>query len=240
MAFSVAHDGLNVGSGNRCGHNPTQPNFLVQTHKANIPRILSRAIEVIEEYFPRLKEIAQLDTLNPHRKKRSERREAIIQAIKALLKYCDLVTLTVGIPTKSGRVGLTLARLHKETTLSWPRFKRAIADLRAAGFLSIAQPRMTNKAGQVRGVVGVKALSIRLFEALKLDFWLRRERDRASKRQRAKARAEGVTQRSFYHGASSARSAERTGGPLAPCAEVAPPTSWGAFKARAASRRPLS
>lgn len=235
MTLSQALDGLNAGSGNRCGHNPASPNFLVQSHAQKMPKILARSIEMVELYYSRLKELPQLDTLNPHRKKRSERREAVIQTLKALLKYMDLVTMTVGIPTKDGQVGLTLFRLHKETTISWPRFKRAIADLRAAGFLSVSQPRMTNAAGQVRGLVGIKAISSRLFEALKIDFWLRRERDRASKRQRAQANKAGVTQRSFYQRSNLPRAATR---PALPQGSGQP--SWAQFKATTAARQPLS
>lgn len=232
MTFSVAHDGLNVGSGNRCGHNPTAPRLLVRPHVQNMPKFIARSIDLVEHYYYRLKDLPQLDTLNPHRKKRSERREAIIQTLKALLKYMDLVTMTVGIPTKDGQVGLTLLRLHQETTISFPRFKRAIADLRAAGLLSISQPRMTNSAGQVRGLVGIKAISARLFEALKIDFWLRRERERASKRQRAKANKSGVTQRSFYQRQQAPRPAVRQ--------PSVPQNSWAQFKAAAAARQPLS
>lgn len=232
MAFSPVQDGLNVGSGNRCGHNPNKPKFLVQPHAQKAPKFIARARELVEHYYYRLKELPQLDTLNPHRKKRSERREAVIQTLKALLKYMDLVTMTVGVPTKDGQVGLTLLRLHKETTISWPRFKRAIADLRAAGLLSISQPRMTNSAGQVRGLVGIKAISARLFEALKIDFWLRRERERASKRQRAKANKAGVTQRSFYQRQQAPRPAVRQ--------PLVPQNSWAQFKATAAARQPLS
>ena len=232
MTFSVAHDGLNVGSGNRCGHNPTAPRFLVRPHVQNMPKFIARSIDLVEHYYYRLKDLPQLDTLNRHRKKRSERREAVIQTLKALLKYMDLVTMTVGIPTKDGQVGLTLLRLHQETTISFPRFKRAIADLRAAGLLSISQPRMTNSAGQVRGLVGIKAISARLFEALKIDFWLRRERERASKRQRAKANKSGVTQRSFYQRQQAPRPAVRQ--------PSVPQNSWAQFKAAAAARQPLS
>lgn len=240
MTLSPALDGLNVGSGNRCGHNPSNPNFLVKPHAQRMPKILARSIEMVELYYSRLKELPQLDTLNSHRKKRSERREALIQTLKALLKYTDLVTMTVGIPTKDGRIGLTLPQLRKETSISWPRFKRAIADLRAAGFLSISQPRMTNAAGQVRGLVGIKAISARLFAALKIDFWLRRERERASKRQRAKANKAGVTQRSFYQRSNPARATACPGTAQAPRGDAGQPTSWAQFKARTAARQPLS
>ena len=240
MTLSPAQDGLNVGSGNRCGHKPTSPSFLVRPHVQKMPKILARSRELVELYYSRLKELPQLDTLNPHRKKRSERREAVIQTLKALLKYMDLVTMTVGIPTKDGQVGLTLLRLHQEVSISWPRFKRAIADLRAAGFLSISQPRMTNSAGQVRGLVGIKAISSRLFEALKIDFWLRRERDRASKRQRAKANQAGVTQRSFYQRSKPPRPAMGTGRDMTATQGAGQPPSWAQFKASAAARQPLS
>ena len=232
MTFSVAHDGLNAGSGNRCGHNPTAPRFLVRPHVQNMPKFIARSIDLVEHYYYRLKDLPQLDTLNPHRKKRSERREAVIQTLKALLKYMDLVTMTVGIPTKDGQVGLTLLRLHQETTISFPLFKRAIADLQAARLLSISQPRMTNSAGQVRGLVGIKAISTRLFAAIKIDFWLRRERERASKRQRAKANKSGVTQRSFYQRQQAPRPAVRQ--------PSVPQNSWAQFKAAAAARQPLS
>lgn len=234
MTFSPVHDGLNVGSGNRCGHNPTAPRFLVQPHVQNMPKFIARSIDLVEHYYYRLKDLPQLDTLNPHRKKRSERRESIIQVLKVLLKYTDLVTLTVGVPTKDGRVGLSLKRLQGETTISWPRFKRAIADLQAARLLSISQPRMTNSAGQVRGLVGIKAISTRLFAALKIDFWLRRERERASKRQRAKASTSGAKQSSFYRL------------PSEPCKKpveapaVVEQLDWNQYRARAAAGKPFS
>lgn len=87
MTLSPAQDGLNVGSGNRCGHKPTSPSFLVRPHVQKMPRISLLDPVSWSSSILRLKELPQLDTLNPHRKRRSERREAVIQTLKALLKY---------------------------------------------------------------------------------------------------------------------------------------------------------
>lgn len=193
---------LHAGSGNRCGHHPEQPNFLTQRHSERMPLILQRAIERIPTLYSRELQIASLDTLNDSRRKRTERREAWVQTLKVLVKYLDLVTMTVCIPSDGGEIGLTLKRLHKETTISFSRFKRALADLRRAGLLTLRQPRTVTRAGEVRGLCAIKAVSVKLFAALKLNLALKKERDKASKRQRAKASKSGTTQRAFYQSPS--------------------------------------
>lgn len=216
MMISRAPVGLYVGSGNRCGHNPTQPNFLVQSHASNLPLFIQRSFQRVDEIYHRIVDALELDSLNECRKKRTERREAVVQALKVCLKYLDLVTLTICIPTDAGMVGLTLERLHKETTISWSRFKRAVADLRRAGWLVISQPRTTNRAGEVRGLVAIKALSSRLFKLLRLDLTLRREREKASKRQRVKASRQGKTQRAFYQRQRCATASAPVSAPVQP------------------------
>lgn len=200
--------GLYTGSGNRCGHQPENPNFLVQDHAGNLPKILQKAIDKTPRLYANMHWLNELNRLNQCRKKRSERREAHVQVICSLLKYLDLASLLVGMPTKTGFHSFTLRRLHKETTLSWPRYRRAFRDLCKAGLVTARQPRAVNRAGQVRGLAAVKCVSRRLFEALELNISLKFERNRAAKRARERAAAEGTTTTALYdhgHGSKPAR-----------------------------------
>lgn len=196
--MTILAPGLHVGSGNRCGHRPDTPNFLVQRHTEKLPLVLQRAYERVEDLYPRIATLAELDTLNPCRRKRSERRESHVQVLKALIKYLDLVTMTVCIPSDDGQIGMTLHRLWRETSISWSRFKRAISDFRRAGLMTISQPRTTTRAGDVRGLVAIKALSVKIFQAIRLNLALGRERRKASRRQQARAARAGKTQRAYY------------------------------------------
>ena len=82
---------VNLG-GNFCGHDPSDPilNTLnpVKTGKGGLPRVLSLCMERMDSYYARPSKV--LPTLNAangsQRQQRSERREACIRLLKALLK----------------------------------------------------------------------------------------------------------------------------------------------------------
>lgn len=135
----------NLG-GNFCGHDPRNPRFTLtrpaKTGKGGIPRVLTLCTERLQAYYdnPR-KLIPSLDLANgSERQQRSERWEACILLLTVLLKYTDLASLRVGIPTTDGFLSLTVDYIAKQTGMTLKRVERALADLKTSGLVSIAQP----------------------------------------------------------------------------------------------------
>lgn len=182
---------INSG-GNYCGHDPQAPQFVLtkpaKTGKGGLPAVIIRAMERVQQYYASPRRIfPSLDLVNGStRQQRSERREACICTLAALLKHTDLATLKVGIPTSSGFVNLSFQTLRKQTMLSEKRFERAVRDLKAAGFITVAQPKEELAPGKWISHNAVKAISASVFALVGLAKALQKERVKASKRQSAK------------------------------------------------------
>lgn len=180
--------------GNFCGHDPANPRFVlkhpVKTGKGGIPLVISRLMERITQYYERPRKlIPSLDLANgSERQQRSERREACVCMLAALLKYTDLTSLRVGIPTADGFKSMTVEYIAKQTGMTLKRCERAIADLKAAGLLTVSQPRQLLQDGRWVGLAAVKAVSHHLFHVFGLGAMLKYERDKASKRLEKKAK----------------------------------------------------
>ena len=178
--------------GNSCGHDPQRPRLTLtkppKTGKGGIPFVLSRLTALLKSYYDNPRQIIpSLDLANgSNRQQRSERREACILMLTVLLKYTDLASLRVGIPTEDGFLSLTVDYLAKQTGMAQRRAERALADLKAAGLVTIAQPRKRLPDGSWKGLAAVKAVSRHLFALFGLGDILKRERNKASKRQAKK------------------------------------------------------
>lgn len=157
--------------------------------KGGIPLVLARLIERIPQYYSRPRgTIPSLDLANGStRQQRSERREACICIMAAFLKYTDLSSLRVGIPTSGGFLNFTVKYLAKSTHMSLKRCERAIKDLKRAGLITVSQPRELQPDGSWRGLAAVKAVNKTLFEVFGLGGMLKKERDKASKRLKVKS-----------------------------------------------------
>jgi len=182
----------NLG-GNFCGHAPLSPRFTLarpaKTGKGGIPHVLTLCAERLRAYYysPR-KVIPSLDLANgSERQQRSERREACVLLLTALLKYTDLTSLQVGIPTQDGFLSLTVDYIAKQTGMTLKRVERALADLKTSGLVTIAQPRKRLPDGSWKGRAAVKAISRHLFTVFGLDRRLKKERAKARKRPARKA-----------------------------------------------------
>jgi hypothetical protein len=122
---------------------------------------------------------------------RSERREAIVRVVKCLLYFMDLVTLRVALSRADERcVGLTETSIARWTGLSLWRVERALADLRAAGFLRSVQARVV-KDGRYFGLAAIRTFSASFFARLGLGTTLVLERKRIYKHRLAVARSCG-------------------------------------------------
>ena len=132
----------NLG-GNFCGHDPQNPRLtLEKPAKTGIPFVLTRLMALLKSYYDNPRQIIpSLDLANgSERQQRSERREACLLLLTVLLKYTDLASLRVGIPTEDGFLSLTVDYLAKQTGMALKRVERALADLKAAGLVTIANP----------------------------------------------------------------------------------------------------
>lgn len=157
--------------------------------KGGIPLTIARLIERIPQYYARPRKVLpSLDLANnSDRQQRSERREACIVVLGSILKYTELASLRVGIPTAKGFVSLTVRQLAKHTHLGIKRYERAIADLKLAGIITVSQPRQLLSDGRWVGLAAVKAVNKALFEAFGLGSMLKKERDKAAKRLKRKS-----------------------------------------------------
>ena len=125
---------------NRCGHDPAAPRwFEPPPQHAARPKILLQLQERVRAYFDDPTVLPSLNAANGSpRQQRSERREACLDLLGALVHYLDLATLRVGIPQADGSIhGLSLAFLAERAGLGRRRAERACRDLRRAGLITV-------------------------------------------------------------------------------------------------------
>jgi hypothetical protein len=177
------------GTGNKCGHRPDSPRYFVPPEKhAQRPQILKRVIDAIRKYYAKPDTLPALNAVNESdRQQRSERREACVAILGCILHYTDLVTLRVGIPQTDGSMaGLTMPYLAELSGLGERRAERAIADLKAAGIITVHPICQKIEEAVYKGIAAIRTVSKELFAALGLGAWLRREREKAADRRRKK------------------------------------------------------
>lgn len=181
--------------GNFCGHDPAAPRLdLRSSTDKQRPKILRALQERIRYYFCNPACLPSLNAANQStRQQRSERREACLLALSVILEFLDLASLRCGVPTSTGFMSLTVEYLCGFTGMSQRRMERALADLKRANIVTIAQPRQLQADGSWRGMAAVKAVSQHLFTAFGLTEWLKYERERATKRLAKKASKAGGT-----------------------------------------------
>ena len=152
----------NKGTGNRCGHNPTQPDwgrFIIK----GLPR--PKQVESLQrgfvDYYTRPWILPTLATLSGREKlngdpwqNRSEGREADVLVANAILGFTEYASLRVGTPKRDGgfinrscrsiaaHCGLSATRTASEIAADIPaapsnRFWRAFRRLRAAGMFTV-------------------------------------------------------------------------------------------------------
>lgn len=148
-----------LGSGNRCGHDPQNPDFKILnfTHTdKKIPLIQATLIDSVKAYYdnpgllPSLFQI--LGTKNKDGRFRSNRsciRDAEVRVLTALLSLTDYTTLKIGTPCANGdflnrhfgEIARSADLLDKRSTQDMPianrRFYRVIKRLKKAGILQV-------------------------------------------------------------------------------------------------------
>ncbi len=180
-----------VAGGNRCGHDPCCPRwFAPPAHHAPHPKILVKLQAAVRAYFADPAVLPSLNAANGSaRRQRSERREACLALLGALVHYLDLVTLRVGIPQADGSFqGLTLEFLAEKAGLGLRRAERACRDLRKAGLVEVYPIAQKTDGDRHKGLPAIRRLPVSLFQVFGLSRWLQRERDKAAHRRRRQRR----------------------------------------------------
>jgi len=176
-----------TGAGNRCGHDPAAPRwFAPPPQHAARPKILLQLQERVRAYFDDPTVLPSLNAANGSpRQQRSERREACLDLLGALVHYLDLATLRVGIPQADGSTqGLSLAFLAEKAGLGRRRAERACHDLRKAGLVTVYPRAQKTEDDRYRSRPAIRGVPEALFQVFGLSKWLQHERDKAVKRRR--------------------------------------------------------
>jgi len=190
--------------GNYCGHSPESPRLGLVKDVASpgksLPGILTELQERIKRYYSKPAVMPSLRNANQSakgRQQRSERREACLLMLSAIVSFTDLVSLRCGVPTKNGFMSLTLDYLVEYTGLHMRRAERAMADLKRANLITCSQPRQLKDDGTYRGLAAVKAVNKLLFAAFGLVKRLQHETQRATARLAKKIKKAGGTMTSW-------------------------------------------
>jgi hypothetical protein len=183
--------------GNRCGHDPKRPLLAsaapIPKGKGGLPRILSLAAERAKAWYFHPRKCPPLQS-RPDRQTRSERREACQIVLEVIFRHLDLASMCLGTPTPaSGFIDVDMRTIAHDSGISQRRCERAIAVLKQAGFMKVAQPRTRNAEGAYYGCRAIRVVTATLFEWLGLGPMLARERRKASARLQRKAQRTGRT-----------------------------------------------
>ena len=168
-----------------------------RTGAGGLPRVLTELMHRLGRYLDAPDEwLPSLNRANGStRQQRTERSVACVQLLRASLKYLDLLTMRVGIPSTGGMQSLTLPFLARQAGLDQRRAERAMRDLQAAGLTSVRPRCERAQDGNYRGLAAIKYVPSALFGAFGLAKWLRHERSKAALRQQLRAAADAKQRR---------------------------------------------
>lgn len=173
--------------GNFCDHNPNAPRLVpaypAKQGKGGIPRVLTLCAELFCDYYYRPTILPSLNMANgSERQQRTERRRSCVCLVATILKFTDLASLRVGIPTENGFANVTIGLLAKHSGLGKKCTERALADLKAAGLVSVVQHNRKKSDGSITGLAATKKVSAHLFRLMGLGGMLSDEQRKARKR----------------------------------------------------------
>lgn len=194
---------MSAATGNRCGHDPRRPRLELSRPEPRgqqpwtIKTALERAAWLYHDrgLFPEL-----------GARKRSERLEAMVLVLRAIIRTADRLTWRSGrvlpdgtltgftMVTIAGWGGLAVVK-RTDDRITSQRACRALWDLRDAGYVSLSQPIDRKADGARRGLAGIRQIRMKLFERLQMAPRVRRERAELWKHERSRRRVETIAER---------------------------------------------
>jgi len=167
---------------NSFGHDRLNPVFLTvdPVKKGGRPPVLTRLASRLPQLYSMLtraqwKTLSSFTVSRTNRKPRqrqiySQRREAVVRLLQAMVTSLDVRTMAVVCP--DGRTGrlepVTLAWLAKNSGLGLKRTDRAMADIQAMGLVFVKQRRERTDTGEWRSKAAIRRVSKLLFSVLGL------------------------------------------------------------------------
>ncbi|MEE1883389.1 hypothetical protein V0R55_24805 [Pseudomonas soli] len=190
-----SHPGKNLGTGNRCGHNPEKfaadRLALPKVKTGHLPAVLKTAIKRSFEFFADPDVMARLgyhrnkkrNKDGSYRKVRSEHREALSLVQHAIFSAVDIASLRIGHWRKDGsfrhyscdelaeRVGLTCLERDPEDPqnprkVASSRWWRAIGWLKKAGAIQIFEQYEEKEDGSKRARPAIKCVDEKFLRLL--------------------------------------------------------------------------
>lgn len=190
---SYKHSGQFLGTGNRCGHDPTKADLdrlaLPQTNNGYLLKMQQLLIDRAQQYFHTPQKLTILSNLSRKvnrdgtpRQNRSEGREAQCLVLSAILSMTDFCSLRVGIPMANGtfkprtmeeiakasglmRAIKPTAEVPNPDPLPSKRFWRAISQLKRAAAIEIFEQYEETEDGK-RARPAIKTVSENFLIAL--------------------------------------------------------------------------
>ena len=205
------HPGVNLGTGNRCGHDPLKPDFHRYTppDTRNLPKMQQKLLTGAWNYYdnpwllPTLANLSGRENLDGQpRQNRSDGRDPEARVLAAILHRTDYTSLRVGTPMDNGQfkprscgelahiAGLLEEGCGPDSPIPNPRFWRAWRRLRDAGLFVTHLQYEVLADGRKRARPAIKKLNLDFLVALSGGSYMAfnrftRERSRALKAKRS-------------------------------------------------------
>lgn len=164
---------VNVG-GNFCEHSPVYPALEIPKLLADkFPPILKKLCERISRYYyDPMDWLPSVNAANgSKRQQRSERREAVVLLLTAILRRTELTSMRCGTPTRQGFRPLSMKELAALAGISVQRASRALRDLRRGGIVSCYQKRYLNDEGHYRAYYAIRKVERAIFGLFDIPGW---------------------------------------------------------------------
>lgn len=171
-------------SGNRCGHDKDAPQFdaaaAVPRGKGGLPALIGQTIDAVLGFYASPSLLPELNFANmKDSQMRSERREACVRFLVALISVMDIRTLRVNYRKPGVYRDFTVTELGAMAGLSESRAWNAWGDLLASGFVwHNGQPiEKSKRTGRHKGKPTAKRVSKKLWARLGKSLFLSRQQE---------------------------------------------------------------
>jgi len=173
--FLTSSKNLKYKPGNNCEHKVSRPQkFNIPENHNKRPFILKRAYEQLEKYYlypHQFLSSLNLNSAGTYRQKRSERREAIKVVLEVIIYYLDLYSLRFGIFQQNSEfTNFSISFITHKSDLAESRVKRALTDLKNAGYLDITKQYSKDDRGSYIASGSIRKLNKKFFDELKIDY----------------------------------------------------------------------
>lgn len=163
---------------NYCRHLPAYPEFFKMpgNHKPRAKIIQEAITRLMDAYFKPKKQLTalQMHTQTTGNQVKSQRRNAAIAILQAMLYYIDDATGRVGRRVDNGGFNdLSIRKLADYAGLRLKRAKRAMADIVKAGYIKVTRQYIRAENGDIFALPSIREVTPKLFVELDIkgDLW---------------------------------------------------------------------